>query len=469
MTRALTNESTVDGSLDDDASEMELMDHQTSPDSAASDGEPALEAFLARFPSDTGEAVTSEDIAAVYDFPLDGFQREATTALLRGDSVVVSAPTGSGKTLVGETAIMTALARGQKAIYTTPLKALSNQKLREFQALFGVRRVGLKTGDVDINTADADVVVMTTEILRNMLYPRATESDGTNTHPSVSQSATVTGGWTTSGWWSWTRCTTSPTRTAARCGRRPSSTARPGCNCCVCPRRWETRMTWRDGSRKCTVSGDVRGQRCRTIVSDYRPVPLNWHFSMRPGRMWPGLGPLLNRNSTKLNYELFPFTKEGAREWEAANGGGPRGGPNQWGEYESENEADGEYEGGFFRKKSKNEFPKFDGGRKGGAGGGRGKSYKSGATRGGRGGRGGDARTGAAAGAAAGTARGADPSERRRRRLRIGRRGDGWSRTWRRPWGSSSPRPCYPRCGSYSAGKAATRLRSTSRTAAPSW
>jgi superfamily II RNA helicase len=122
MTRALTNESTVDGSLDDDASEMELMDHQTSPDSAASDGEPALEAFLARFPSDTGEAVTSEDIAAVYDFPLDGFQREATTALLRGDSVVVSAPTGSGKTLVGETAIMTALARGQKAIYTTPLK-----------------------------------------------------------------------------------------------------------------------------------------------------------------------------------------------------------------------------------------------------------------------------------------------------------------------------------------------------------
>ena len=119
-------------------------------------------------------------IAAVYDFPLDGFQKEATAALVRGDSVVVSAPTGSGKTLVGETAIMTALARGQKAIYTTPLKALSNQKLREFQALFGVRRVGLKTGDVDINTADADIVVMTTEILRNMLYPQATGEKGTD-------------------------------------------------------------------------------------------------------------------------------------------------------------------------------------------------------------------------------------------------------------------------------------------------
>ena len=98
----------------------------------------------------------------MYDFPLDDFQREATRILIEGDSVVVSAPTGSGKTLVGETAIITALARGQKAIYTTPLKALSNQKLREFQALFGTRRVGLKTGDVEINAADADVVVMTT-------------------------------------------------------------------------------------------------------------------------------------------------------------------------------------------------------------------------------------------------------------------------------------------------------------------
>ena len=106
--------------------------------------------------------LTLEEVERVYDFPLDDFQREATRILIEGDSVVVSAPTGSGKTLVGETAIITALARGQKAIYTTPLKALSNQKLREFQALFGTRRVGLKTGDVEINAADADVVVMTT-------------------------------------------------------------------------------------------------------------------------------------------------------------------------------------------------------------------------------------------------------------------------------------------------------------------
>ena len=104
--------------------------------------------------------------------------------MLDGDSVVVSAPTGSGKTLVGETAIVAALARGQKAIYTTPLKALSNQKLREFQAKFGVRRVGLKTGDVDVNAADADVVVMTTEILRNMLYPDAASDSRLKTSSS---------------------------------------------------------------------------------------------------------------------------------------------------------------------------------------------------------------------------------------------------------------------------------------------
>ena len=275
MPRALTNESTVDGSLDDDASEMELMDHQTSPDSAASDGEPALEAFLARFPSDTGEAVTSEDIAAVYDFPLDGFQREATTALLRGDSVVVSAPTGSGKTLVGETAIMTALARGQKAIYTTPLKALSNQKLREFQALFGVRRVGLKTGDVDINTADADVVVMTTEILRNMLYPRATESDGTNT--SIGESVSDGDG------------RLDDVGVVVLDEVHYLSDAYRGTvweeTIIYCPPRVQLLCLsatvgnpddlagW---SEEVLCVGDVRGQRCRTIVSDYRPVPVSY-------------------------------------------------------------------------------------------------------------------------------------------------------------------------------------------------
>ena len=90
---------------------------------------------------------------------------------------------------------MNALLRGQKAIYTTPLKALSNQKLREFQKIFGPRRVGLKTGDVEINAADADVVVMTTEILRNMLYPSAGAEDagGGGVTVDVPSSAVVIG------------------------------------------------------------------------------------------------------------------------------------------------------------------------------------------------------------------------------------------------------------------------------------
>ena len=116
--------------------------------------------------------VSVQDIEEFYPYRLDEFQVAATELLVHGSSVVVSAPTGSGKTLVGETAILTALARGEKAIYTTPLKALSNQKLREFQKIFGKRRCGLKTGDVDIN-GDADVMIMTTEILRNMLYSSA--------------------------------------------------------------------------------------------------------------------------------------------------------------------------------------------------------------------------------------------------------------------------------------------------------
>lgn len=372
-----------DGSFDDDVSTSAIA-------VAASDGEPSLEAFLSRFPSETGEKVTVDAIAAVYDFPLDGFQKEATAALVRGDSVVVSAPTGSGKTLVGETAIMTALARGQKAIYTTPLKALSNQKLREFQALFGVRRVGLKTGDVDINTADADVVVMTTEILRNMLYPQATGDEGTD--PTSAGATIGEFGGVSDG-------RLDDVGVVVLDEVHYLSDASRGTvweeTIIYCPPRVQLLCLSATVGNPDDLAGWIEevhcagasSQRCQTIVSDYRPVPLNWHFSMRPGRMWPGLGPLLNRNGTKLNYELFPFTKEGAREWAAANGGA---GFNQWGEYDDSD--DGEYEGGFFRKKSAQEFPKFDGGRKGGAGGGRGKFRGSTRGRGNdaRGNRGGD-------------------------------------------------------------------------------
>jgi ATP-dependent RNA helicase HelY len=104
-----------------------------------------------------------------YGFTLDPFQLEAIAHLDAGRSVLVAAPTGSGKTVVAEHAIAEALAVGERVFYTTPIKALSNQKYRDFVARHGAAAVGLLTGDNSIN-GDAPVVVMTTEVLRNMIY-----------------------------------------------------------------------------------------------------------------------------------------------------------------------------------------------------------------------------------------------------------------------------------------------------------
>jgi superfamily II RNA helicase len=112
----------------------------------------------------------------LFPFALDPFQLEAIDALNIGHSVVVSAPTGSGKTLVGEYAIHRALAHGRRVFYTTPLKALSNQKLRDFRSQFGTENVGLLTGDLSVNR-EAGIVVMTTEIFRNMLYAEIDRPD----------------------------------------------------------------------------------------------------------------------------------------------------------------------------------------------------------------------------------------------------------------------------------------------------
>ncbi|MGL5193991.1 MAG: DEAD/DEAH box helicase, partial [Chroococcales cyanobacterium] len=95
----------------------------------------------------------------LFPFALDRFQHEAIAALEAGRSVVVCAPTGSGKTLIGEYTIHRALKRGGRVFYTTPLKALSNQKLRDFRQQFGEENVGLLTGDISINR-DAAVLVM---------------------------------------------------------------------------------------------------------------------------------------------------------------------------------------------------------------------------------------------------------------------------------------------------------------------
>ncbi len=126
----------------------------------------------AQFRSDQETAAAHPALAefrSLYDFGLDDFQIQACAALEDGHQVLVAAPTGSGKTLVGEFAVHLALARGQKCFYTTPIKALSNQKYGDLVRRYGTGKVGLLTGDNSINP-EAPVVVMTTEVLRNMLY-----------------------------------------------------------------------------------------------------------------------------------------------------------------------------------------------------------------------------------------------------------------------------------------------------------
>ncbi|MDQ4102491.1 MAG: DEAD/DEAH box helicase [Actinomycetota bacterium] len=110
-------------------------------------------------------------------FQLDPFQRAACEALEEGHGVLVCAPTGAGKTVVGEFAVHLALAQGGKCFYTTPIKALSNQKYADLVARHGANSVGLLTGDTSIN-GSAAVVVMTTEVLRNMLYAGSSTLDG---------------------------------------------------------------------------------------------------------------------------------------------------------------------------------------------------------------------------------------------------------------------------------------------------
>lgn len=110
---------------------------------------------------------------------LDDFQRQAISALLEGKSVLVSAPTGVGKTLIADYLIEDCQKRGNEVVYTAPIKALSNQKFKQFKSLFGEAQVGIITGDVVINS-QAPIKIMTTEIFRNILHSRPEEFQHTS-------------------------------------------------------------------------------------------------------------------------------------------------------------------------------------------------------------------------------------------------------------------------------------------------
>ena len=121
------------------------------------------------------EALVHEFTASL-PYQLDDFQVEAIRALANRHSVLVAAPTGTGKTVVGEFGIFMARKYGARAMYTTPIKALSNQKYRDFRARWGDDQVGLLTGDVVVNR-EAPILVMTTEVLRNMLVTGSSLAD----------------------------------------------------------------------------------------------------------------------------------------------------------------------------------------------------------------------------------------------------------------------------------------------------
>lgn len=115
------------------------------------------------------------NLAKEYSYPLDPFQQHALAAIEEGQNVLVTAKTGSGKTLVGEYLIHKIFREGGRVFYTTPIKSLSNQKFHDLKREFGQDRVGIMTGDIKFNP-DAQVIVMTTEILRNLLYKQGTST-----------------------------------------------------------------------------------------------------------------------------------------------------------------------------------------------------------------------------------------------------------------------------------------------------
>ncbi len=142
----------------------------TSPDPAAETGQ-------ASRPRGEADGPRLASFRQLYGFEFDEFQVEACRALDAGHGVLVAAPTGSGKTVVGEFAVHLALGQGRKCFYTTPIKALSNQKYNDLVARYSPATVGLLTGDNSIN-GEAPIVVMTTEVLRNMLYAGSLTLDG---------------------------------------------------------------------------------------------------------------------------------------------------------------------------------------------------------------------------------------------------------------------------------------------------
>ncbi|KAK9119581.1 hypothetical protein Scep_017674 [Stephania cephalantha] len=219
-----------------------------------------------------------DELASVYDFRIDKFQRMAIQAFLRGSSVVVSAPTSSGKTLIAEAAGVATVAKGRRIFYTTPLKALSNQKFREFRDTFGEGNVGILTGDSAVNR-EAPILIMTTEILRNMLYQSVgMASSGSGLFfvdvivlDEVHYLSDISRGTV------WEEIVI------------------------YCPKEVQLiclSATVANADELASWIGQIHGT-TELVTSTKRPVPLTWHFSTKNSFL-----PLLNEKGTSMNRKL---------------------------------------------------------------------------------------------------------------------------------------------------------------------
>ncbi|HLO49699.1 MAG TPA: RNA helicase [Kamptonema sp.] len=223
------------------------------------------------------------DLKTLFPFELDDFQKEAIAALRAGKSVVVCTPTGSGKTLIGEYAIYHALNHGKRVFYTTPLKALSNQKLRDFRHQFGADMVGLLTGDTSVNR-EAPILVMTTEIFRNMLYGTPIGEVGTSL---VGVETVVLD-----------ECHYMNDRQRGTVWEE---------SIIYCPEEVQLvalSATVANSDQLTDWINRVHGP-TDLIYSDYRPVPLQFHFANQKG-----LFPLLEDGSKKVNARLVAKKKQ---------------------------------------------------------------------------------------------------------------------------------------------------------------
>ncbi len=217
------------------------------------------------------------NLKQLFPFELDPFQLEAIDHLNQNRSVVVCAPTGSGKTLIGEYAIHRAIAQGKRVFYTTPLKALSNQKLRDFRRIFGKERVGLLTGDVTVQR-EAPVIVMTTEIFRNMLYGTPIGEVGV----SLADVQTVV----------LDECHYMNDRQRGTVWEE---------SIIYCPKEVQLvalSATVANSQQLTDWIGIVHGPTA-LVYSDFRPVPLEYYFCMSRGMF-----PLLDENKDKINPKL---------------------------------------------------------------------------------------------------------------------------------------------------------------------